>query len=118
VDESPRDAAHLRVLINQVRDTGDDRQPQARIQLRAAEAQRRWAADEIGVDIVPDNEALAEMDPDGQDRYLGRIRANRTRSTTGWRTNAPSGVSLGPWTISCAMPSNEHQRLRNSLGHP
>lgn len=67
----------LRVLINQVRNTGDDRRPQARILERAAEIQRRWAADEIGTEIAPDNEALMDMNPDDQDTYLRQINDNR-----------------------------------------
>ena len=76
----------LRVMINQVRETGDDRRPSNRILENAAEVQNRWAATQEGVDITPNNAHLRELDPDAQRDYLAEIANNRQRVGHGWST--------------------------------
>jgi hypothetical protein len=69
----------LRVMINEVVDTGDDRQPQERVQRRAEEVAMRWAADELDMLIEPDTEHLATLDQEAANEYLGTINENRNR---------------------------------------
>ncbi len=69
----------LRLMINQVEDTGDDRRPQQRILNRAEQVQMRWAADELDIEIEPDNETLAEMDEDQVQGYINMLTQNRER---------------------------------------
>ncbi len=69
----------LRILINMVRDTGDNRRPAPRVQEAAAEVQRRWAATQTGDAITPDNAAMAQMTPEQQQEHLNTIAANRRR---------------------------------------
>lgn len=67
----------LRVMINQVRETGDDRRPNNRILENAAEVQARWMADQENIDIAPNNTHLREMTPEQQQVYLERVAQNR-----------------------------------------
>jgi len=67
----------LRILINQVRQTGDDRQPQDRIRQRAEEVAIRALADEMGLDIAPDTAEMRRMTEREREGYLAGIEQNR-----------------------------------------
>ncbi|WP_119071580.1 hypothetical protein [Aggregatilinea lenta] len=79
----------LRLLINRVRETDDTRRPQDRITRRMQNVEERWAADELNVEVDPDNTRLQDMTQAERQTYLGTINANRTR-VVDWLEQQPT----------------------------
>lgn len=107
----------MRVLISQLDPDADDRQSSARVIQRAEDVQIRWAADELGVDIEIDNEALRRMNEEEQEEYL-REHQDRLESVEEWLSQQDTErrvVRTMEWLLSRAeeMPTASFRQTMN-----
>lgn len=107
----------FRVLVSQLNPGADDRQSSARIIQRAQDVQVRWAADELGIDLEVDNQALREMDEDEQADYLQEHEDNIERVEHWLEQQRPERRVNGTmeWLLNRAeaMPNRDFRRTIN-----